>query len=41
MIHRHYMTFSEINELSYFDFTIYVKLLYNQEELIANQQETE
>ena len=41
MLHRHYMTFSEINELSYFDFTLYVKLLYNQEEAVSEQQEAE
>ena len=39
MLSRHYLTLTEINALSYFDFTLYVKLLYNQEEELAKQQE--
>lgn len=35
------MSLTEINELSYFDFTIYVKLIYNREEAIRNLQEAE
>ena len=33
------MTLTEINELSYFDFTIYVQLLYNREEAAQKQQD--
>jgi hypothetical protein len=35
------MTLTEINELSYFDFTLYVKLLYNREEELAKLQNSD
>ena len=38
MIYKHYFTIDQINKLSYFDFQMYMKLLYNLEESIAKQE---
>lgn len=41
MIFSRYFTLSEINSMSYFDFSMYVKLIYNKEEALQKLQDGE